>query len=269
MSIEIVRPDFPRGLYRVALWDFDGTLSLYRGGWQQVMVEMMVGELAACGSGEPAEQLASLASEWVVALNGKPTIHQMTRLAEEITHRGGSPRDPQHYCAVYQERLLAVVDQRMASVERGEQQPLDHGVAGVEPMLALLAERGVTLVLASGTEYDYVFRELTALGLAPFFGPRVYAPRGHDREFSKRGVIERVLRETQIPGEKLVSFGDGVVETAEVKRIGGCAVGVASDEQGRAQIDLDKRRQLIAAGADVIVPNFVEHALLAEQLRIE
>ncbi|HJW83278.1 MAG TPA: hypothetical protein VJ754_03140 [Anaerolineae bacterium] len=41
-TIEIIRPDLPRGHLRSALFDFDGTLSLIREGWQGVMIPMMV-----------------------------------------------------------------------------------------------------------------------------------------------------------------------------------------------------------------------------------
>ena len=42
MSIEIVASSFPRGRFRSALFDFDGTLYLIREGWQGVMIPMMV-----------------------------------------------------------------------------------------------------------------------------------------------------------------------------------------------------------------------------------
>jgi phosphoglycolate phosphatase len=264
--IEIVRPDFPRGPYRMAIWDFDGTLSLYRGGWQQVMVDMMVEELALAAGGESRAALAQQAEEWVVTLNGKPTIHQMTRLAEEVRRRGGSPQDPLLYCAQYQDQLLDVVNHRMKLVERGEKQPLEQGVAGVADMLAALAQRGITLVLASGTEYEYVSRELHALGLQHYFGKHVYAPFGHDKQFSKAGVIARLMAELGVAGREIVGFGDGIVETAEVKRVGGCAVGVASDEHHAPTVDVEKRRRLIDAGADLIVPHFLAHKELMSAL---
>ena len=44
-DVEILRPDLPRGRFRFVLFDFDGTLSLIREGWPQVMIPMMVEEL--------------------------------------------------------------------------------------------------------------------------------------------------------------------------------------------------------------------------------
>ena len=52
---------------------------------------------------------------------------------------------------------------------------------------------------------------------------RIYIHHGDDSAFSKRAVIERILNENHLRGEELLSFGDGVVETEEVRRVGGTA----------------------------------------------
>ena len=49
-EIEILRPDLPRGRFRSVLFDFDGTLSLIREGWPQVMIPMMVEVLRQTGT---------------------------------------------------------------------------------------------------------------------------------------------------------------------------------------------------------------------------
>ena len=45
-SVEIVRQGISASRAKVALFDFDGTLSLIRAGWVDVMVPMMVEVLA-------------------------------------------------------------------------------------------------------------------------------------------------------------------------------------------------------------------------------
>jgi hypothetical protein len=67
------------------------------------------------------------------------------------------------------------------------------------------------------------------------------------------------MREHGIRGAELIGFGDGVVETQEVKRVGGVAIGVASSEAGVHAVNAAKRATLIAAGADIIIPDY-EHA---------
>lgn len=69
-------------------------------------------------------------------------------------------------------------------------------------------------------------------------------------------VIERILRENQLPGEALLGFGDGYVEIEDVKAAGGFACGVASNEKTRQGVDEWKRQRLIRAGADIIIPDY-------------
>src|SRR5437899_7084071 len=96
-EIEVVRPNLPRGRFRSVLFDFDGTLSLIREGWPQVMIPMMVEELRATGTAETEAALAAAVEDFVMRLNGRQTIYQMMQLAEEVRRRGGQPREPLEY----------------------------------------------------------------------------------------------------------------------------------------------------------------------------
>jgi hypothetical protein len=71
-------------------------------------------------------------------------------------------------------------------------------------------------------------------------------------------VIQRILRENQIPGHQLLSFGDGYVEIQNTKEVGGLAVAVASDEanNGSGAFDEWKRQRLLGVGADLVIPDF-------------
>src|SRR6202040_133531 len=93
-EIEIGNPVLPRGRFRSVLFDFDGTLSLIREGWPQVMIPMMVAELRATGTAETDAELTASVEEFVMRLNGRQTIYQMMHLAEEVRKRGGTPLEP-------------------------------------------------------------------------------------------------------------------------------------------------------------------------------
>jgi hypothetical protein len=69
-------------------------------------------------------------------------------------------------------------------------------------------------------------------------------------------VIERLLRENDLHGEELLGFGDGYVEIEEIKRAGGVAVAVASDEVNRRGVHAWKRDRLVRAGADIVIPEY-------------
>ncbi|MFN8684515.1 MAG: HAD family hydrolase, partial [Acidobacteriota bacterium] len=92
--IEHLRPGVHANDARVVLFDFDGTLSLIRTGWVNVMVPQMVEILASLKTGESETELKTIVEDFVARLTGKETIYQMMELAAQIRLRGGSPEDP-------------------------------------------------------------------------------------------------------------------------------------------------------------------------------
>ena len=255
-DIEILRPDVPRGRFRSVLFDFDGTLSLIREGWPQVMIPMMVDILRETGTAEDEASLTAVVEDFVMRLNGRQTIYQMIQLAEEVKRRDGMPRDPLEYKPRYHDLLMRRIQGRLTDLETGQARAEDWTVPGSHRLLATLKERGLTLYLASGTDLPFVRREAELLGLAPFFGQHIYGALDDYQNFSKKMVIERILREHGLRGEELLGFGDGFVEIEEIKRVGGVAVAVASDEVRRQGINAWKRARLIQAGADIVIPEY-------------
>jgi phosphoglycolate phosphatase-like HAD superfamily hydrolase len=264
-DIEIIREDLPRGGYRAVLFDFDGTLSLIREGWPKVMVSMMVEALLRTGPKESEVELSRHVEEFVMALNGRPAIFQMTRFAEELRSRGGVAGLPAVYLEEYDRRLLRIVAERAREITEGRSPPERWAVPGSHGMLTALRERGLKLYLASGTQMRFVRSEADLLRLTPFFGDEIYAPDGDDAAFAKRAVIERILSENNIRGEQLLSFGDGVVETEEVRSVGGTAIAVASDETPGG-VNRWKRDRLVPAGADVVIADYRKHVELLDLL---
>src|SRR5438445_4482182 len=140
-AIEILNPGLPRGRFRSALFDFDGTLSLIREGWPQVMIPMMVGVLRATGTPETDADLAAV-EEFVMRLNGRQTIYQMIHLAEEVRRRGGTPLEPLAYKHRYHELLMGRIEGRLADLESGAASPADWAVPGSHDLLRALRARG-------------------------------------------------------------------------------------------------------------------------------
>ena len=103
--------------------------------------------------------------------------------------------------------------------------------------------------------WDAIAQQI-ARGLTEYFGPHIYGAQRDYKTFSKKMVIERLLRENSLPGEALLGFGDGYVEIEDVKAAGGFACGVASNEKTRQGVDEWKRQRLIRAGADIIIPDY-------------
>jgi phosphoglycolate phosphatase len=255
-QVEIINPDFSRAQFRHALFDFDGTISLIREGWQQVMIPMMVEILLATPEAEDETTINQIVTDFVTRLTGKQTIYQMIQLAEEIEQRGGQPQDPLMYKYDYLDRLWARIEDRVAALKQGRLDPAEMVVPGAMEILAELREREVTCYLASGTDEPYVIDEAQALGVADFFNGGIYGALDDYQNFSKKMVIDRILNEHQLAGHELLTFGDGYVEIENTAAVGGLAVGVASNESERQGIDAWKRQRLIEAGADIIIPDF-------------
>src|SRR5262245_49234475 len=106
LEMEVLNPGIPRGRFRSVLFDFDGTLSLIREGWPQVMIPMMVDVLRETGTAETDVDLHAVVEDFVMRLNGRQTIYQMIRLAEEVHTRGGKPLEPLAYKHRYHELLM-------------------------------------------------------------------------------------------------------------------------------------------------------------------
>jgi phosphoglycolate phosphatase len=265
-EIEILRPNLPRGRFRSVLFDFDGTLSLIREGWPQVMIPMMVRALRETGTAETEADLTAAVEEFVMHLNGRQTIYQMIQLAEEVTRRGGQPRSPLDYKHQYHDLLMERIQGRLAGLQDKSSSAEEWTVPGTHALLNALRERGLTLYLASGTDLKYVRHEAELLGVSEFFGEHIYGALDDYKSFSKQKIIEKILLDNDLHGEELLGFGDGFVEIEEVRRVGGVAVAVASDEVNRSGVNAWKRNRLIQAGADLVIPEYRRQASLLSWL---
>src|SRR5512132_2788273 len=108
--IEILRQGVSGDRARVALFDFDGTVSTIRSGWMDVMVPMMVEILAELKTGESEPELCGIVEEFVGRLTGKQTMYQMIELADNVARRGGTPLEPLVYKRMYLDRLWTRIE---------------------------------------------------------------------------------------------------------------------------------------------------------------
>src|SRR5881397_1139250 len=117
-----------RGISHVLL-DFDGTLSLIRQGWPEVMTPMFV-EMLPRQPGETDADVHRLMLDDIMRLNGKQTIYQMIQLAERIRERGGQPKEPLWYKHEYLRRLQERICSRTEGLRSGALRPDDVLVHG-------------------------------------------------------------------------------------------------------------------------------------------
>ena len=274
MTMEQIRPGASAANAKVAFFDFDGTLSLVRSGWMDVMVPMMVEILAGLKTGETDGDLKAVVEDFVWRLTGKETIYQMIEFAANVEKRGGRALDPLEYKKMYLDLLWERIRGRVEELKSGHVSPEKYMVPGARALLEGLKERGLRMYLASGTDEIYMKEEARLIDVAKYFDGGVYGALDDYKSFSKKILVQRILAGADVRGEEIIGFGDGYVEIEEVKLVGGVAVGVASTEPECMVVDEWKRQRLIGVGADYIVPNYLCHrelmgALFADRATVE
>jgi phosphoglycolate phosphatase-like HAD superfamily hydrolase len=253
-----LRPAFvPRPEISHVVFDFDGTLSWLRHGWPGIMVQLFREHLPA-QPGEGDVAVHELLLNLILGLNGRPTIFQTIRFTELVKERGGGPLDAEMLRQEYQHRLDMAIAKRAGKIRDGQTTPDTYVVHGARVVLEQLQQAGLTPVILSSTVEERVREEAALLDLAKYFGRHIYGGTGDPMKFSKMAVFQRLLREEKISGSNLLSFGDGPVEIANTKELGGLAIAVCSDEEvnGSGVLDAFKHRQLLAAGADAAIPDY-------------
>jgi phosphoglycolate phosphatase-like HAD superfamily hydrolase len=258
--LEVINPDVRLGRVKHALFDFDGTISVIRRGWERVMIPLMVEMIS--GEGPTPPGLEAEVADYVDRSTGILTIKQMQWLVEQVRRYGLADEvlSARAYKRIYNERLLAPVRERMARLDGSDAARETLRIAGARGFLERLQDVGVALYLASGSDHEYVIEEAAALGVAKFFGDEVYGARDEGPNgttpMTKGDVIARILADHDLHGEELLVVGDGPVEIRQGKARGAVALGIAADEAARQGRDSRKRERLLDAGADLIVTDF-------------
>jgi phosphoglycolate phosphatase-like HAD superfamily hydrolase len=248
---------------RAVLFDFDGTISTLRCGWEDVMKPLMLEMIS--GGKAYSEELEREIEAYINDSTGIQTIYQMKWLAATVHERGNNPYapdDPWWYKAEYNRRLMENVGDRVKRLRMGEVSALEYLIAGSEEFLKTLCDKGVRLYVASGTDHPDVCAEADALGVRKYFTLIAGAPVGKE-DCSKEKVMAELLGSERLHGDEVAVIGDGKVEIRLGCEAGARTIGLATNER-KGGVDAAKRDRLIKAGADIIAGDFTEkEALLA------
>lgn len=252
-NFEIIHPDrIPKGKIRAAIFDFDGTISTLRCGWERVMRSLML-ELLCDGTKDTEDKIDA----YIDSSTGIQTVYQMKWLKEQVDSAGrGDPiHDVWWYKDEYNRRLMEEVSQRKERLRSGVDLPDMYLISGAIDFLNMLGEAGISLYLASGTDHDDVLLEAEALGVSEYFGVIKGAPRRAE-SCSKEAVIKMLLNESGLSSDSLLLVGDGKVEIALGAERGCYTIGVASNEETLCGVNPVKRKRLVNAGADLMIGDF-------------
>ena len=267
-SIEIINPNLVTGKIKFAVFDFDGTVSLLRRGWEEIMIPFIIERVC---NGKPEENgLKKEVENFVDETTGIQTILQMEGLAKMVKEAGNTPDseilEPIEYKKIFNERLLKMVTKRIDDAEKGIISFEDQLVPGSMEYLTDVYHRGITMYITSGTDRPDVRRESGILKVDHYFGERIYGALKSFKEYSKEKVINEIVALYSLKGPELIVLGDGPVEIRNGKAVGAITIGVASEEYLRTGINSQKRDRLIKAGADIIIGDFSEWKKLNEYL---
>jgi len=254
------------GLFKVAFFDFDGTLSLIREGWQEIMIQYFC-ELLEETSEEHTKNcnITSIVDELVNVNTGKQTIYQCIELVKCISKFQGECCDPFIIKKEYLRRLNIHIADRLSMLKHNPDLATKYLIPGSIQMLSLLKQLNIKLFLASGTDEADVKLEANLLGLASYFDG-IFGAKDDYESFSKKRYIDDIINKLDIHGYEIIGFGDGFVEIENIKDVGGFACGIASTETDPIRINSWKEKRLIDAGADIIVPNFENSSELIEYI---
>lgn len=276
-EIEIINKWKDKLQIRHVIFDHDGTISTLREGWELIMAPMMIkailGEKYNTADEGFYKKVQTRVDEFIDKTTGIQTLAQMKGLIDLIREFGCVPEqkmlDEFGYKKIYNDELLKMVKVRENKFKQGELSLEDFTLKNVVPFLQKLYDSGIKLYLASGTDEEDVKREAHVLGYDHLFEGRIYGSVGDIKKEAKKIVLDRIL---DIIGEsafgKIATFGDGPVEIRETKKRDGVTIGVASNELRRYGLNIHKRTRLIKAGADIIIPDFSQHAQLLSLLNI-
>ncbi len=264
-DIEIVS-SLPSGqTFTHFVFDQDGTLSTLRQGWEEIMEPMMLKAILGMAEQEIDEvlyeQLLTSVREYIDKTTGIQTLVQMKGLVDLVRQFGFVPveeiKDEFGYKEVYNQELLIMVHTRIQQLKKKELDVEDFTIKKAIPFLNALHENGMKLYLASGTDQEDVRKEAEILGYANLFGERIYGSVGDITKDAKRIVLERIMKDIGDESRhQVVTVGDGPVEIRETHKRGGYTMGIASNEIRRHGMNLTKRKRLIEAGADLVIPDF-------------
>lgn len=241
---------------KYAIFDFDGTVSLLRQGWQPIMYEYFTDELMKCPNVPSRDIVEKTVVDFVDFLTGKQTIFQCIHLRDEILKYGGIPKTPLEYKSEYLRRLNEHIKNRKDNLRNGAD-PSPYLVPGIKDFLQELVNEGIDCFLTSGTDEKDVIEEAELLNIAHFFKGIHGATDENSTSCSKEQVLNDLINSKSIRGSDVITFGDGFVEIELAKKVGSYAVAVATNEEKKdSSINEWKRNRLLKAECDCIIPDF-------------
>lgn len=258
--------DSPACDIKSIIFDFDGTISTLRYGWEEIMEKYMY-EMICKENTYENEKLMKEIRNYIDDSMGIQTIYQMQWLKKRVCLEGkATPLDIWEYKSGYNSRLMKSVRSKTEKLLSRELTPEDFRIKGSLDFIKALHNKGYKLYIASGTDHDDVVNEMKALEIFEYFEDIKGAP-ANKIACPKEAIVSHLIRDLNYKGNQIAIIGDGKVEIEIASRIGGKSIGMATEESDSLSINEGKRKKLIKAGANIIIPNFNERERLIDWIQ--
>jgi len=244
----IILEQFNKRKIKTAVFDFDGTISTLRCGWETIMEPLMV-DIIYGGSCSDSERAGI--RKFISDSTGIQTILQMKWICERVEAIGKTAKSPWEYKDEYNRRLIEMIQNRLKAAECGRAD--EYLMKGSKEFLKALKARNVRIFAASGTDDIDVKREAQILGIADLFDDIVGA-MPYSEECSKEATLKDLISCENRDG--LLVVGDGPVEIRLGREYGAITLGIAGQEVERSGFDEVKCARLRKAGAHFICDSF-------------
>lgn len=252
---------------KAVVFDFDGTISVLRQGWEGIMLPLMSEMICPQGNDKVIEEQIQ---RYISESTGIQTVYQMQWLAQKVKEYGINPEVHDHwwYKDQYNRRLMQKVQARLDSLRSGLCDVSEFLIKGSREFIQKLYDNDIKLYVASGTDDIDVKNEVKALGLSEYFTIVAGAPYRR-AECSKEAVIKGLIENSGIDSRNILVIGDGKVEIRLGNEAGTLTLGAATDEVNLYGINRIKEKKLIDAGADAIAGDFIDIGSLSQWLRLK
>jgi len=259
--MEIIRKSFQPAntSLKAIIFDFDGTLSTIRSGWQKIMEDMMIDFLERSKRDE-SENMVELVKEYIDESTGLQTCYQMEWLVNQLTlgtNKNNIVTDPWWYKDEYNNRLKVTIEEIYKYISLNDVNYEEYLIKGSVNFLSALKNNYIELYLASGTDDVDVIKELKLLKIDKYF-TKIQGAIYHKKRCPKELMLTYLVEEKKINPSEIAILGDGKVEIEIGNRYGVTTIGVASDEILRCGINCSKRKKLISAGANAIIGDYCD-----------
>lgn len=250
---------------KCAIFDFDGTISTLRHGWENIMFSYVFDQLYPYYE-DDIERLERKIWDFIDETTGVQTIYQMQWIVDEVKSQAGTPLDQWEYKDGYNDALIKVVRNRVDKLMNGELEEEDFRVPGSKEFIENLVNEGIKCYIASGTDDVDIKKEMKSIGVDHLFEDSKGAP---DRKIDcpKTAVYNKLTKELGYKANEILIVGDGKVEINIGKENNSLTLGVACDEYSLKGIDVKKLDRLISAGANAIVIDFKDFDRLMDWLK--